>query len=206
MKREGTLQEPCTKAYLIPLSTLLESDSTLRVWKHLVFSSWWILVSKEPSESVTLKMRLVRFEPAVQDSGRWYKYIISGWEVKEYVGRETSYCTKRRIFLPLLRALALVPRFETLSERSLYNQTQQRMRLSKTNKQKHQNQKIIVKGMTPDKYRDWKDHVTMFSIAFCDFENAREINAAMTINLSNDQRSFKNNWSQNSNHLSFLRE
>lgn len=41
----------------------------------------------------------------------------------------------------------------------------------------------------------------MFSIAFCDFEDAREINAATTINLSNDQQSVKSNWNQNPNHL-----
>lgn len=37
-----------------------------------------------------------------------------------------------------------------------------------------------------DKYRDWKDYVIMFFIVFCDFENVREINVVMIINLLND--------------------
>jgi len=38
-EREETLQDPWTKAYLIALSMLLESDSMLIVWKQPGFSS-----------------------------------------------------------------------------------------------------------------------------------------------------------------------
>lgn len=76
-ERVGTLQDPWTMAYLVALSTLLESDSMLMVWKLPDFSSWWILVSIKPSESVTLKTRFLRFEPATQQSGSWSKQTIS---------------------------------------------------------------------------------------------------------------------------------